>query len=254
MRNHVSWIVALVVGFGLGMVTTASLGIGGRRQAGPNPAAPPAPSLAAAPRPRPPTTMRKVPLGADDPVRGPANAPITLVLFSDFQCPFCSRLEPTLKQIIDAYPAKIRVVWKDEPLPMHPNAMPAAIAAEAAREQGKFWEMHDKLFAAQQDLNETAFERYAGELGLDLGKFKAAVAAKSGEGRISADQQLAGTVGANGTAPTIRSPFTKRVGVPSTPMRPATAWSSWMRVRARSDWRAASNRAKSSPSSLAYWS
>jgi protein-disulfide isomerase len=155
-----------------------------------------APSGPAAP---PPSLYRKVPVRADDPVRGPAQAPLTVVVFSDFQCPFCSRVEPTLKQVEQTYGAKVRFVWKHQPLPMHPNAMPAAIAAEAAREQGKFWEMHDKLFAQQADLSPATYERYAGELGLDLGKFKAAVAAKSGLDRIAADQQLAGTVGANGT-------------------------------------------------------
>ena len=159
----------------------------------PGQAAPPAPSAP------PPVVSRKVPVGPDDPVRGPAGAPVTVVLFSDFQCPFCARVGPTLKQIEQNYAGQVRFVWKHQPLPMHPNAVPAAMAAEAAREQGKFWEMHDKLFAAQQDLSPATYERYATELGLDLGKFKASVAAARGQARITADQQLAGSVGANGT-------------------------------------------------------
>jgi len=196
--KHVSWLVALVVGFVLGVFTSGSLGLGARRA----PAAPP-PSLAAAPRPRPaappPAAYRKVPIRADDPVRGPAQAPVTVVVFSDFQCPFCGRVEPTLKQVAETYGSKVRFVWKHQPLPMHPNAMPAALASEAAREQGKFWDMHDKLFAAQADLSPATYERYAGELGLDLAKFRAALTGKDGQDRIAADQQLAGTVGANGT-------------------------------------------------------
>jgi len=196
MQKHVSWVVALVVGFGLGFVTAASLGVGGRR-----PVAPPLPQTAPAPRPRPPppAAYRDVPVEPDDPTRGPAEAPVTVVVFSDFQCPFCGRLEPTLAQLEQAYAGKVRFVWKHDPLPMHPNAVPAAIAAEAAREQGKFWEMHDKLFAAQQDLTRTAFERYAGELGLDLSRFKAAVAAGRGQDRIDADQALAAKLGVTGT-------------------------------------------------------
>jgi protein-disulfide isomerase len=159
----------------------------------PSQAAPPAPSAP------PAAVYRKVPVGADDPVRGPADAPVTVVVFSDFQCPFCGRVEPTLKQLEQSYAGKVRFVWKHQPLPMHPNAVPAAIAAEAAHEQGKFWPMHDKLFAAQQDLTPSTYERYAGELGLDMARFKASVAAARGQARISADQQLAGSVGVNGT-------------------------------------------------------
>jgi protein-disulfide isomerase len=147
----------------------------------------------------PPVVYRKVPVNPDDPVLGAATAPVTLVVFSDFQCPFCARVEPSLKQLAQEYAGKIRFVWKHQPLPMHANAVPAAMAAEAAREQGKFWEMHDKLFAAQQDLTPAAFERYAQELKLDLARFKASMAASKGQGRIGADQALAGSVGVNGT-------------------------------------------------------
>ncbi|ABC83813.1 DsbA family protein [Anaeromyxobacter dehalogenans] len=159
-------------------------------------AAAPAPAAPAAP---PPATYAKVPLRADDPARGPADAKLTVVLFSDFQCPFCSRVEPTLKQLEEAYPGQVRIVWKHQPLSFHPNALPAAIAAEAARDQGKFWPMHEKLFANQQALSPATYEQYAKELGLDLRKFQAAVAARKGADRIAADQQLANGVGANGT-------------------------------------------------------
>jgi protein-disulfide isomerase len=154
------------------------------------PAAPPAP---------PPTVYRKVALRPDDPARGPADAKLTVVLFSDFQCPFCSRVEPTLKEVEEAFPGQVRIVWKHQPLPMHPNARPAALAAEAAREQGKFWQMHDKLMANQGQLSAAAYEGWAKEVGLDLGKFKASMAASRGEPRIAADQALATQVGANGT-------------------------------------------------------
>jgi protein-disulfide isomerase len=154
------------------------------------------PQPAAAP---PPAVYREVKLRSDDPARGPADAKLTVVLFSDFQCPFCGRVEPSLKQLEEAFPGQVRIVWKHQPLPMHPNARPAALAAEAAREQGKFWPMHDKLFADQQALGDATYAKYAKELGLDTKKFQAALAAKKAEARIAEDQAQAQQVGANGT-------------------------------------------------------
>lgn len=80
------------------------------------------------------------------PSKGPKNAPITLVVFSDFHCPFCSRVNPTLDQLMKTYGEKIRMVWRDYPLPMHQGANRTHEAAQCAHEQGKFWEYHDKLF------------------------------------------------------------------------------------------------------------
>ena len=80
------------------------------------------------------------------PVRGKADAPVTLVVFSDFECPWCSKLEPILAELLSQNQDKLRIVFKHLPLPMHPQAEPAALAAIAAQKQGKFWEMHDALF------------------------------------------------------------------------------------------------------------
>ncbi len=135
------------------------------------------------------------------PMKGPANAPVTIVEFSDFQCPFCSRAEPTITQVMDAYKGKVRVVWKNQPLPFHPNAMPAAEAAMAAGEQGaeKFWKMHDKLFADQQGLGPAKYEEYAKEIGLDFGKWKAALEAHKDKAQIDDDMKIGTSVGAQGT-------------------------------------------------------
>ncbi len=155
-----------------------------------------APSQAVPAQPSAPT---QVPLRPDDPMKGNPRAPVTVVVFSDFQCPFCSRALPTIRQIEQIYGEKVRVVWKHEPLPMHPNAMPAAEAAEAAREQGKFWQMHDRLFADQGGLNQQNFERYARELGLDMARFDESLRSHRNRPRIDEDMALAGRVGATGT-------------------------------------------------------
>jgi protein-disulfide isomerase len=156
------------------------------------------PQAQAAP-PVPPTTAAMVPLRPDDPSRGPAEAMVTVALFSDFQCPFCARVEPTIAQMERTWPGQLRIVWKHQPLPFHPNARPAALAAEAAREQGKFWELHDRMFAGQQLLSATQYEAWAKDLGLDLAKFQRALSAPGGAKRIDEDQALAQKVGADGT-------------------------------------------------------
>jgi protein-disulfide isomerase len=133
------------------------------------------------------------------PVRGPKDAPVTIVMWSDFQCPFCSRVEPTLSKVMDEYKGKVRIAWKDLPLPFHQNAMPAAHAARAAGEQGKFWEMHDKLFANQANLDRPSLEKYASELGLNMGRFKAALDSEKYKKEIQADSEQGAKIGARGT-------------------------------------------------------
>src|SRR4029079_943270 len=127
-----------------------------------------------------PNAQYKVPVG-NSPTKGPATAKVTIIQISDFQCPFCSRVEPTITELMKDFGKDIRVVWKNNPLPFHPNANPAAQAAMAAGEQGKFWEFHEKLFKDQQHLDDATYEKYAQELGLNMAKWKAAVAAKKFE-------------------------------------------------------------------------
>ncbi len=146
-------------------------------------------------------TVWKVPVGAS-PARGPARAPVTVVEFSDYQCPFCKRGEDTVKQVVEAYGDKVRIIWKDQPLPFHPRARPAAtLALEARAQKGDkaFWEAHDKLFASAPALEDTDLERIAGELGLDLAKVKDAIAKDKYKASIEADQALADDLGAAGT-------------------------------------------------------
>ncbi len=146
----------------------------------------------------PPSQVRKVAVG-DGYAKGPKDAKVTIVEFSDFQCPFCGRVEPTLNQIMSKYGQDVRLVWRNEPLPFHPNALPAAEAAMAAGAQGKFWQMHDLLFANQRDLNDANYEKWAQQIGLDMKRFKADIAAKKYEEKIKADSNYANSVGAMGT-------------------------------------------------------
>jgi protein-disulfide isomerase len=154
--------------------------------------------VAPAAAPAAPEAPVKVEIGSA-PVLGNPKAPVTVVIFSDFQCPYCGRVEPTLKQLRDDYGTKVKFVWKNQPLSFHPNAMPAAEAAMAAHEQGKFWEMHDRFFANQQGLSPAFYEQTAKELGLDMGRFKASVEAHKHKAAIEADSAEGNRLGAGGT-------------------------------------------------------
>ena len=105
------------------------------------------------------------------PVRGNVNAPVTIVEFSDFQCPFCARARPTVNRVREVYGDKVRILFRDFPLQMHPQAMKAAEAASCAGDQGKFWEMHDRLFASQAKLQVPELKQYAADLGLKADAF-----------------------------------------------------------------------------------
>ena len=156
----------------------------------------PAPAPAAAP---PAPAVRNVPVPPDAPFKGANPAKVTIVMWSDFQCPFCSRVEPTVKQILDTWPNDVKVVWRNEPLPFHANAKPAAEAAMAANEQGKFWQMHDKMFSNQQALDRASLEKYAQEIGLNMDQFKSALDSGKFRAKVEADAAAGNEVGANGT-------------------------------------------------------
>jgi protein-disulfide isomerase len=147
----------------------------------------------------------------DAPVKGPASARVTLVAFSDFQCPFCSRAVPTVRQLETDYPGKLRIAFKQFPLPFHDHAHLAAEAALAANAQGKFWQYHDKLFANQQALDRPALEKYAEELGLDMAKFRAALDSGKYKDKVDAEAKEGAAVGATGT-PTFFINGTRLVG------------------------------------------
>jgi len=137
-----------------------------------------------------------------DPVIGDATAPVTIVEFSDFQCPFCARFyEQTLGQIESKYinTGKVKLVFRDFPLSFHEEAEPAALAAECAHEQGKFWEYHDLLFENQDQLGKDNYKKWAQEAGLDLPKFTACVESKKYQDEVQEDFTEGQQYGVTGT-------------------------------------------------------
>jgi protein-disulfide isomerase len=135
---------------------------------------------------------------ADGPVQGPASAPIEMIEFSDFQCPYCQRAHPTVKQVLDTYGSRIRLVYRNYPLPNHPNARPAAEAAQCANEQGKFWPYHDRLFTNPGKLSDADLKQ-AAELGLDAGRFNACVDSHKYKNVVDADIKDGNAAGVSGT-------------------------------------------------------
>lgn len=131
--------------------------------------------------------------------KGPKDAAVTIVEWSDFQCPFCAQAKDLVGQILDAYPNDVQFVFKNYPLPFHQQAMPAAKAAIAAGKQGKFFEMHDKMFENFKQLGPDKYEEWAKELGLDVAKFKADMDSPETAAQVTAEMKEAGEVGVRGT-------------------------------------------------------
>jgi protein-disulfide isomerase len=131
--------------------------------------------------------------------RGPADAPITIVEFSDFQCPFCLRASAVVREVLDRYPEQVRVYYRHLPLPNHPRARAAAIASVCAERQGQFWAYHDRLFADPHAMSDEHLRTRAQALELDLAAFDACVASDEAAARVDADIAAADAVGASGT-------------------------------------------------------
>ncbi|HXW84330.1 MAG TPA: thioredoxin domain-containing protein [Candidatus Binataceae bacterium] len=136
---------------------------------------------------------------AGHPELGPADAPVTIVEFADFQCPFCGRSEPTIKALRSKYGDKIKLIYMDFPLPMHSNALDAAKAARCANEQGKFWPYHDELFANQTKLTPADLKSYAKQTGLDTAKFDDCFDKSKYESEVEKDMAEGRKLGVDGT-------------------------------------------------------
>lgn len=137
----------------------------------------------------------------DDPILGPENAPITVIEFSDFECPYCRRWhEEVYSRLLENYPDQVRIVYRDFPLDsIHRNATPAALAANCAYEQNAFWEYHDKLFGGELGLGTDAYEQYAQELGLDMASFDECVQSNRYLDEVRADLEWAANLGVQST-------------------------------------------------------
>ena len=135
----------------------------------------------------------------DDPFMGPPDAPVTLIEFSDFQCPYCRRVQGVLKRLMTAYHGQLKLVFRDFPLrQIHPEAQKAAEAAQCANDQGQFWQYHDRLFAATE-LGVGDLKQYAAELGLDAEQFNTCLDSEKYSQEVQADIDDALAVGVNAT-------------------------------------------------------
>ena len=147
------------------------------------------------------TEVQRVNVSTDgDPSIGPEDAPVTIVEFSDYQCPYCqSWYQQTFDRLMANYPGQIRFVYRDLPLPGHPESLPAAEAANCAGEQGAYWKFHDALFSGQYALGRAAYEQYAAALGLEPAAFTACLDDHRTQDEVRADAADATRLGLNGT-------------------------------------------------------
>ena len=147
--------------------------------------------------PAPPVQRAEV--AATGPSKGPANAPVTIVEFSDFECPFCSRANVTVDQVMKEYGDKVRLVFRHFPLNFHPNAQKAGEASLCADDQKKFWEYHDVLFQNQKALEVDKLKKYAADLKLDTAAFNKCLDSGEKAAQVKADMEAGQKVGVNGT-------------------------------------------------------
>ncbi|MDH5567398.1 MAG: thioredoxin domain-containing protein [Myxococcales bacterium] len=136
---------------------------------------------------------------AGAPIRGKADAPITVVAFSDFQCPYCARVNPTLLRLLAEYPDQVRLVFRHSPLAFHTQAPLAHKAALAAERQGRFWEMHDRIFANPRQLDRDTLFEHAAALRLDRKRFEQDLADPALETVLARDKAEAEQLGVAGT-------------------------------------------------------
>jgi protein-disulfide isomerase len=146
------------------------------------------------------TAQLTPPASERDHAIGPASARVTLVEYGDFECPSCGEAHAVIKQVIKAFGSNLRVVFRHFPLrSSHPHAFAAAVAAEAAGEQGQFWAMHDRLFQHQSALTDENLQHHARKVGLDLDRFRSSLAAQVHADRVMEDLSSGARSGVNGT-------------------------------------------------------
>jgi protein-disulfide isomerase len=147
-----------------------------------------------------PPVEPRVEVGADgNEIFGNPNAKVSIIEFADYQCPFCARMVPTLKEVIKKYDGKVNWVYRDFPLDFHPEATPAAIAANCSGQQGKYYEMHNRLFEELRNLGPDLYPKLAGELGLEMAKFNECLKDPAQREEVMRDQSVGAAIGVNGT-------------------------------------------------------
>jgi protein-disulfide isomerase len=145
--------------------------------------------------------LTRIPVNAEGAfAQGPKDAPVTIIEFSDFQCPFCGRVVATLKEVVRLYPQQVRLAFRDFPIvSLHPKASKAAEAARCAGEKGKFWEYHDLLFEAQAQATTADFKRFAEQLKLDANSFATCLDSGRYAAAVASDVQEGTRLGITGT-------------------------------------------------------
>lgn len=144
--------------------------------------------------------MSAVKINSSDHVQGSLSAPIVLVEYADYQCPYCAQAYPIIQQLQKKFGDKMVFVFRNYPIQeLHPYALHAAIAAETANLQGKFWEMHDIIFQNQRKLDDDSLMKYAKEIGLDLEKFKNDFGSKTTVSKVKEDMESGNELGVQGT-------------------------------------------------------
>ena len=141
----------------------------------------------------------RIQVAAEGPTRGPKTAPVTIVEFSDFECPYCGAAHDTVEQVMNTYAGKVRLVYRQFPLSFHPHAAKAAEASLCAADQGKFWEFHDVLFKNQKKLEPADLKAHASEVGMDVQKFSQCLDSGDKKKAVDADQQAGLAAGVGGT-------------------------------------------------------
>ena len=159
-------------------------------------------NTAPTPTPAPTPTVADIEVTSDDHIRGDVNAPVTLVEYSDFECSFCSRVKPTLDQVLEEFDGQVRLVFRHFPLSFHTNAQKAGEASECAGDQDKFWEMHDLLFENQSALDVASLKSYAVDLGLNASTFNDCLDNGTHATTVSSGLTEGSTYGVQGTPAT----------------------------------------------------
>jgi protein-disulfide isomerase len=194
------WVLFLVIFFGLGLGTGYL--VWGSAPQSKSETTSAGQSGADAVDPTAPRKVTRYPVTADDdPSYGPADAPVTIIEFSDFECPYCQRWHAEVwSQLKEAYPDQIRLVYRDFPLySIHPNAGQAAEAANCAGDQGQYWEFHDLLLSGGNPLGTATYQTYANSLSLDMEQFNDCVESRKYESEVDADYQYAAGIGIQST-------------------------------------------------------